>query len=91
MTMTADIRPADLTEILDVAMIGNGRRLEPATTFELINPATGEVFSEAPAISRDGLDAVMEGEPQRHSPRGDSMTIRGARRCVPEPTLWKGT
>ncbi|QNA87057.1 aldehyde dehydrogenase family protein [Sphingomonas sp. So64.6b] len=40
-------------------LIVDGRRLETATTFDVVNPATGRVFAQAPLASRDDLDTAV--------------------------------
>ncbi|MDQ0616698.1 aldehyde dehydrogenase family protein [Arthrobacter globiformis] len=44
----------------DFLMTVNGDQVAAATTFGVINPATGEIFSQAPECSREQLDLAME-------------------------------
>jgi len=44
----------------DQTMIIGGSPAATAATFGVVNPATGEVFAEAPDCSREQLDAAME-------------------------------
>lgn len=43
----------------DFAMTIDGQSVKSDDTFEVVNPATGEVFDRAPACRREGLDAAM--------------------------------
>jgi acyl-CoA reductase-like NAD-dependent aldehyde dehydrogenase len=44
---------------LSAAATSNGRDLLTAGTFGVINPATGEVFAQAPSVTPDQLDEVF--------------------------------
>ena len=44
----------------DFTMTIDGKAVAGASRFGVINPATGEVFAEAPECSRAQLDAAME-------------------------------
>ncbi|MEV3976424.1 aldehyde dehydrogenase family protein [Streptomyces sp. NPDC050698] len=45
---------------LSAAATSNGRDLLTTGTFGVINPATGEVFAQAPSVTPDQLDDVFD-------------------------------
>src|SRR5438067_786476 len=51
----------DLAVEAGVAMIIDGRRVDTARTFEVLNPATGNLLANAPDCSRSEVDQVLEG------------------------------
>jgi acyl-CoA reductase-like NAD-dependent aldehyde dehydrogenase len=76
--------------VSDYAMIIGGERCQAPATFGVINPATGEVFAEAPDCGRDQLDAAMDAaakayadwrlddEARRQALRAGAMALFGA-------------
>ena len=44
----------------DLTMIIGGERHPTEATFDVINPATGEVFAQAPDCSKEQLDAAFD-------------------------------
>ena len=69
--------------IIDTALIqgapatSNGRDLAAGGTFDVINPATGRVFAQAPAITPDQLDDVFAAAQSAYQ---DWKTDEGVRR-----------
>jgi len=49
-----------ITVMTDQAMTIGGARQQAATTFGVVNPATGEVHAQAPECSREQLDQAFE-------------------------------
>jgi acyl-CoA reductase-like NAD-dependent aldehyde dehydrogenase len=58
--MTTELKPLELSGLLDVGMTGNGQRIPAKQTFALINPASEKAYARVPAIERKQLDFVME-------------------------------
>jgi acyl-CoA reductase-like NAD-dependent aldehyde dehydrogenase len=58
--MISELKPLELSSVLDVGMTGDGRRIPANMTFPVVNPATEEEYARVPAIDREQLDFVME-------------------------------
>ncbi|MFE5644475.1 aldehyde dehydrogenase family protein [Rhodococcus sp. NPDC056516] len=66
---------------LSAAATSNGRDLLTAGTFGVINPATGEVFAQAPSVTPDQLDEVFAAAQNAYTSwRIDEEYRRGALR-----------
>src|SRR5579875_1711687 len=64
---------------MDFEMTIDGGAVASEGTFGVVNPATGEVFAEAPDCSREQLDAAME---SAHKAYRDWRSDIGARRAA---------
>ena len=62
----------------------DGQAVAAKETFGVVNPASGEVFEQAPECTRDQLDAAFESAQRAYVSWRSDETV--ARRCSLSPT-----